>query len=192
MKKYTRISKVNNIHIVGSWLDVNVNLWSMKRQTSLMGNFVKEKTKKYAIYKNPVGNYECFIERYLLCLLLIGKWRSQDNITFSVSLLLHVCCLFLVLILTGIVADNREFWSFFAGWHKFSSDWKRVSLRNAMLSFCLSILITSSHQCISWKLQKQPPRRSVLDYVLRLHFSWNFHICSKKKYRPQEHPRTVS
>ena len=30
----------------------------------------KEKSRKYAIFKNPVANYECFIERYLLLFLL--------------------------------------------------------------------------------------------------------------------------
>ena len=37
-----------------------------KVQVTLFGSFAKPKTKKYICYKNPQGNYECFVERYCL------------------------------------------------------------------------------------------------------------------------------
>ena len=34
-----------------------------KKQLILFGNFTKDKSKKYKIYKDPKGNYESFVER---------------------------------------------------------------------------------------------------------------------------------
>ena len=45
LRKHAQISKVNNKYLLRSWFDVNANLWRMKCKTSLIGNFVKEKTK---------------------------------------------------------------------------------------------------------------------------------------------------
>lgn len=35
----------------------------MKRQATIFGGAAKVKSKKYVIYKNPLGNYQCFVER---------------------------------------------------------------------------------------------------------------------------------
>ena len=39
---------------------------SEKKQLTLFGTVLKQKTKKYFCDKDPQGDYECFIERYCL------------------------------------------------------------------------------------------------------------------------------
>ena len=38
----------------------------LSRQLTLFGTRAKEKSKKYAIFKNPQGRYEQYVERYCL------------------------------------------------------------------------------------------------------------------------------
>ena len=38
----------------------------MSKQLTLFGTIAREKSNKYICYKNPTGNYECFVERFSL------------------------------------------------------------------------------------------------------------------------------